>query len=144
MNNFEFYTPSTDHSFLMDELGLCAGDKLRARHELYDHVGTVGYDGLIYAASFKFGKVTKTSFEQFSGGKTVTNEGHVGPLSVEEVINRYESILNNPYGLINSNCEHTDNWARGLGWKSEQVKNVALAACVAVLMGATLANFVRR
>ena len=120
------------------------GDKLRARHDFYDHVGTLGYDGLIYAGSSKFGRVTKTTFEQFSGGKEVINEGQVGPLSVDEVITRYEAVLNKPYDLAFSNCEHTDNWARGLGWYSEQVSNVVAAALVGALAGLAIVAVSRR
>lgn len=134
-----FVTPS-----ISNRLGIRPGDKLRAQHELYDHVGTAGYDGFIYAASFKFGKVTKTSLEHFSGGKAVINEGHIGPLSVGEVISRYEAVLNNPYDLLFSNCEHTDNWARGLGWSSEQVGNAVVGSLAGILLGLSLVAVVRR
>ena len=112
------------------------GDKLRAKHDLYDHIGTMGYNGLIYAGSRKFGRVSLVTLEQFRGGKALFNEGHVGPLSVHQIIARYQALLDRKYDLIFSNCEHTDNWARGLGWQSEQVDKVLLGILAGITIGA--------
>jgi len=130
--------------YVPGEVSARPGDKLRVKHDLYDHVGTLGYDGLIYAASFKFRRVTKATFVQFSGGKQILNEGHVGPLPVSEVINRYEAMIDNPYDLLFSNCEHTDNWARGFGWNSEQVNNVIVGAAIGAVIGFVALALARR
>jgi len=140
MNNFTLSPPSLcqpyAHPFYVGEVQshfiAQPGDKLRVVREFYDHVGTMGYDGLIYAGSAKYGRVCKVTPEQFSDGFPIVNQGRVGPRSTEEIIDIYEMLLDNPYGLVFSNCEHTDNYARGLGWKSEQVDDILFYAGVGV------------
>ncbi len=110
------------------------GDRLRVKRDGYDHIGTYGYDGLVYAASRKFRGVSKVTLEQFSGGREILNDEQVGPLLCRQIIANYEALLGRPYNLLSANCEHYDNWARGLGWKSEQVdlaKDVALLTALA-------------
>lgn len=120
------------------------GDKLRVKHDLYDHVGTMGYDGLIFAGSRKSGKVTAVAPEVFSAGKQILNEGHIGHKTAFEVIATYQALMNKSYCVVSSNCEHTDNYARGLGWKSEQVENALYGIGTGILIGAAIYSVTRK
>ncbi len=111
------------------------GDRLRVKFLGFDHIGTLAHDGRIYAASRKSGKVSIVTPEQFSGGREILNDGQIG--SCSKVFANYKAVLGEPYDLLSANCEHYDNWARGLGWKSEQADRakelalLGLACCVA-------------
>lgn len=135
----EFQNPFQSTQFFAEP-----GDKLRVKHDLYDHVGTMGYNGLIYAGSRKSGKVTAVTPDVFSAGKMIINEGFVGNRTTAEVIQTYEALMEKEYCVISSNCEHTDNYARGLGWRSEQVQNAIYSIGAGLLLGAVIVTALRK
>ena len=110
-----------------------AGDRVVAHHPLFDHPGTINYDGRVWACSWKFNGIRLVSFEDFSGGQPVTNQGNIGNKSREEILNHYRMIEGDGYGLLTKNCEHIDNHVRGLGYSSPQVA-LALTALFAGAM----------
>ena len=111
-----------------------AGDKLAAHHPLYDHVGALNYDGRVWACSNKFNGVRLVTLEQFAGGKKISNLGFVGNHSRDQVLANYEALAGNGYNLLSKNCEHIDNFVRGLGYYSRQlqVAGIALAGLLLV------------
>ena len=113
-----------------------AGDKLAAHHLWGDHVGTLNYDGRVWACSNKFNGVRLVTLEEFAGGKKVSNLGFVGTHSREQVLANYEALAGNGYNLISKNCEHIDNFVRGLGYYSRQLQVAGIALAGLFLVAA--------
>ena len=77
-----------------------AGDKLAAHHPYYNHVGTLNYDGRVWACSNKFNGVRLVTLEEFAGGKKVSNLGFVGNRSRDQVLANYEALSGNGYNCL--------------------------------------------
>ena len=120
------------------------GDKLRARHPLFDHVGTLNWDGRVWAASNRFQGIRLVSLEDFLGAGELINEGHIGPRSRTDVLRCYEEIASDGYCVLSKNCEHIDNHARGLGYCSPQMDDVLKVAAVTALSLLLIAAIARR
>jgi len=129
--NTTFQTDTRDGNFLGR-----AGDRLAAHHIWGDHLGTLNYDGRVWACSYRFKGIRLVSFEDFSGGKAVTNLGHVGNLSRKEVLDNYSKLAGKNYDILVRNCEHIDNYVRGLGYTSPQIARAALLVASLVLIAA--------
>jgi len=110
------------------------GDRLRADHWWGQHVGTLNWDGRVWAASKKFNGIRLVNFDAFSDGKPVTNEGNVGTNSRTEVLENYAALESDGYCVFTKNCEHIDNFVRGLRYKSPQVATALFVAATACLV----------
>ena len=110
------------------------GDRVRTDRGLYSHVGTVDFDGRIWANSAKFGGVTKVTPWEFSEGREIHNDGQVGIYHPSQVMDRFRRIAGTPYDLVRFNCEHANNWAHGLMPKSSQIEGAIMLglACLIV------------
>lgn len=115
-----------------------AGDRLEAHHIWGRHVGTLNWDGRVWACSKKYNGVRLVSFEAFSGGKAVTNLGNIGRVSREDILAHYALLDSDGYGELDKNCEHIDNYVRGLGYKSPQIENALLVGFGSLLLAAAL------
>jgi len=113
-----------------------AGDRLRARHFWGDHVGTLNYDGRVWAASNRFKGIRLVSLADFCGGKSIINEGCVGNKNRTEILNSYAALESDGYCVLSKNCEHIDNFVRGVGYKSPQIFTVGLIAAGAIFLAA--------
>lgn len=117
-----FYTTELSDIFLNGHCIGKAGDKLAAHHLWGDHVGTLNYDGRVWACSNKFDGVRLVTLQDFSDGKKVSNLGFVGNRSREQVLANYEALAGKGYDVLSKNCEHIDNFVRGLGYYSRQIQ----------------------
>ena len=137
MNNTLCYQHTNQNFEFPQKLNAMPGDRLRVKHWWGEHVGTMGYGGIIYANSLRYGKICKVTPLEFSDGKHIVNDGLIGHFPSQSVILRWESLMGRPYDLFSFNCEHSDNLVRGFGAKSNQVRNLvigfAILAGVAVL-----------
>ena len=115
--------------------GFLTGDRVRTNCGLFDHVGTVSRRGAVFAASVKHGHLCEVSPHEFSGGRPITNEGHLGLRSRGQVLTFLEQRQGAPYCLLGQNCEHVNNEAHGLGRRSPQlaIAAVMIALGIAVL-----------
>ena len=123
---------NTHIHYLKNEHGIVvarAGDRLVAHHGLYDHIGTLNYDGRVWACSRKYNGVRLVNYTDFAGGMKVSNHGNVGNLPPHTVLANYAALQGNGYSVFSKNCEQIDNYVRGLGYSSKQV----LVAGVALL-----------
>ena len=105
------------------------GDRVRVRCGLYDHVGTVAEDGWIWANSFRQGGVRKVSPGDFSGGRSILNDGP-GPRHPRAVLREWEARAGESYHPLFNNCEHVNNAAHGIGHQSPQVRGLVKSAVV--------------
>jgi len=104
--------------------GSLPGDSLRTACGLYDHVGTVGRNGMVLASSRKFGALCEVTPYEFSGGRMIFNDGFKAQRSREQVLQHLEARLGQKYCLISANCEHQNNQALGFGYISPQLNTV--------------------
>ena len=105
------------------------GDRVRVRHALFDHVGTVAEGGWIWANSARFGGVRKVSPADFSAGKPILNDGP-GPRHPRAALREIEAREGEPYHVLFNNCEHLNTSAHGLGRSSPQLRDGVRAAAV--------------
>ena len=115
-----------------------AGDRLAAHHPIYDHIGTVNFDGRIWACSRKFDGVRLVNYEDFAGGQRVSNQGNVGNLSPLTVLQNYFELQGDGYDVVTKNCEHIDNYARGLGYRSKQLVGAGVVAATCLILAFAL------
>ena len=108
-----------------------AGDRLVANHAFYNHIGTVNYDGRVWACSRKFNGVRLVKYTDFAGGMKVSNHGKIGNLPPHVVLANYAALQGDGYDVLSKNCEQIDNYVRGLGYSSKQVL-IAGAAILSV------------
>ena len=114
-----------------------AGDRLAAHHPWGDHIGTLNYDGRVWSCSSRSQGVRLVTLQEFSGGKQVSNVGYVGNLQRQDVLNNYVTLQGNGYSVFFKNCEHIDNYVRGLGYVSPQLKRAGLVLGAVLLIAAT-------
>jgi len=60
----------------------------------------------VISNSGKHGKVVEESLQEFSGNKTIKINGYPGNLPPNKVVQNARSLLNRPYNVFTSNCEH--------------------------------------
>ena len=134
MNNTLSYQYPNQNFDILQKFKAMPGDRLRVKHWWGEHVGTMGYGGIIYANSLRYGKICKVTPLEFSDGKHIVNDGLIGHFPSQSVILRWESLMGRPYDLLSFNCEHSDNLVRGFGAKSNQVRDLVIG--FAILAGA--------
>jgi len=110
------------------------GDRLRVKHFWGDHVGTLNWDGRVWAASRKFWGVRLVTLEEFKGGAEIQNEGNLGNCSRADILNHYTNLESDGYCVFTKNCEHIDNHVRGLGYKSPQIVTALLIGTAALFL----------
>ena len=112
------------------------GDRVFTDCGAYRHVGTVSERRWIYANSRKYGQLCEVPPFEFSNGRSIKNEGFIGLRTRLEVLQHLKARLGTPYRLLDSNCEHSNNEAHGLGWRSPQIENIG-----GLLLGLGIAYF---
>ena len=133
MNFYSEYNLSTFYDRDNSYVGR-AGDRLRAKHFWGDHVGTLNWDGRVWAASRKFRGIRLVTLEEFRGGADLINEGNLGQYSRADILIHYANLESDGYCLFTKNCEHIDNHIRGLGYKSPQMGKALLVGAGALLL----------
>lgn len=110
----------------------------------YRHFGiVVDWDQNVINASKENDKVVCQSLEEFSGGREVVENTTIpknGSLRWRAISNARQ-LLDKPYRLIFSNCEHFVRHVYGLPAESPQVENKVLGAAeFALISGSTNAE----
>ena len=129
IHNFDHSFHDNHHNYIGR-----AGDRLRAKHLWGDHIGTLNWDGRVWAASKKFNGIRLVCLRDFLGGAPLENEGHIGHLSRQQVLASYAALESEGYCVWTKNCEHIDNYVRGLGYTSPQIKTALLVSVTTVLL----------
>lgn len=94
----------------------------------FQHVGIfIGYhpstsERLVLSASREKGGVVIETWDEFAGGKPVTNRGPLGTFPPEVVLQRAYQLLGQPYDLANLNCDHVVRYAHGVKVESPQLR----------------------
>lgn len=99
---------------------------------IISHLGIVTPWGTVISASLFHGGVVEQPFMEFANDKAVHFVGHPRVLPVQVVLQRAASRINQPWNLLNANCEHFVYWAHGLQPRSPQLTRAAslIAICV--------------
>lgn len=104
-----------------------AGDVIRIRCGLYDHVALVsdrlmGGEIALISISAQPGHVFEQRFSELVGNRSWKNEGYPGALPPSVVLHRARQMAHRPYSLTSWNCEHFVRWAHGLPAESPQLQ----------------------
>ena len=112
-------------------------DRLRVKHWWGDHVGSLNWDGRVWAASRAYRGIRLVNLNAFTGGGSLINEGHIGINSRSRVLESYAALESEGYCVLTKNCEHIDNFVRGLGYRSPQIDIALMLGGAFALIAAT-------
>ncbi|PTY38566.1 hypothetical protein BGP77_11505 [Saccharospirillum sp. MSK14-1] len=110
-----------------------AGTTLRIDLGAFSHYGIADGNGAVIHNSKKRLKITRESYDEFSGGREILSSNITGS-KPETAVLMAERYIGMPYDLFASNCEHFVRLVHGLEKESVQIQKYLL-----VLLGAGIA-----
>ena len=108
------------------------------RHNVW-HFGIADWSAngpMVMHGSKDRGRFVRTTLDEFADGQTTDYTWLPDTYETQqEVLKRAESLLGNPFRLLNANCEDYVNWIVTGVARSPQRENVALAALILLFLG---------